>query len=179
MPAQPSVRILYPVLSPKEVLTGRRQHHRHHHQLPFLACGISCCYLLVLNSSSFPFLQPTVVTVRAEIHHPKTKHEGERMRRSLRPSNKQIAAQLASNREQLKLAEQIEIIEQQEFQEEGEKEQEGKDEEEGEEEVRDLSLRLIRASSVIFSCIRNISLFVSFKQFFASFIAADCCYSAS
>ena len=121
--------------------------------------------------------------MQAEIHHPKTKHEGERMRRSLRPSNKQIAAQLASNREQLKLAEQIEIIEQQEFQEEGEKEQEGKDEEEGEEEVRDLSLRLIRASSstssVTFSCLRNISLFVTFKQFFVSFIAADCCYSAS
>ena len=78
--------------------------------------------------------------MQAEVHNPTTKHEGEIKRRKLRPSNKQIAAQLASNREQLKLAEQIEIIEQQEFQEEGEEEQEGKDGEEGEDSEEDYTV---------------------------------------
>lgn len=50
----------------------------------------------------------------------------------MRPSDKQIAAQLASNREQLKLAEKIELIEQLELQEKGEEVQEGNDAKEGE-----------------------------------------------
>ena len=55
----------------------------------------------------------------------------------MRPSDKQIAAQLASNREQLKLVEKIELIEQLELQEKGEEVQEGNDAQEREENAEE------------------------------------------
>ena len=75
--------------------------------------------------------------MQAEIHHPTTNHKRESMRRNLRLSDKQIAAQLASNREQLKLAEKIEVIEQLELREKGEQVQEGNDEDEGDDKEKE------------------------------------------
>lgn len=74
------------------------------------------------------FTQPTIVTLEAEIHQPATNNKQTCVRTILRPSKKEILAQLASNREQLKLADEIEVLERLEFKEDENQERNGKEE---------------------------------------------------
>lgn len=89
--------------------------------------------MLVKQNISCPeffksFTQPTIVTLEAEIHQPTTNNKQTCVRTILRPSQKEILAQLASNREQLKLADEIEVLERLEFKEDENQERNGKEE---------------------------------------------------